>query len=228
MSAAAPGARLRWPGRLGLGTVLAGTLAAMAAATVHLWPVAQANWLAMPALTQIRQWQSPGAKPPPTPVWLQVRAELAQALARSPESADLNEAMAYLYLSAALQPTQARLVQEAYLNEALRFVALVQQARPMTPTAWANEALALHALDALHPLDSAQTARLWASFDRAHRFGQRDAGVQLTLARVAFARWSALSPERQGALRALLAQATPEQRSALRALAQVYALEGVV
>lgn len=210
------GSDLRLGPRLVLGAVLLLTGAAMAASAAHLWPLARANWLSMPALAKVRQWQRPGAKPPTPDVWLQTRAQLGQALAHAPENADLNEAMAHLYISAALLPQQAQLVRQAYLQASLGFLHKAQQARPMTSSTWANQALALHALDQMQPLTPDERQRLWRSFDRALAHGQRDNGVQQSLASVATARWDSLGPQRQQAMQQMLAQATPEQHRVLQ------------
>lgn len=210
-----------------LGWVLAALtlLGAMGASGWHLWPEARANALAMQPLAQVRAWQASRAPAPEIAAWLQTRAALARAIHASPRNAELQEAMAYLYLSAAFRPGQGTLLQVAYLRQALLHLAVATQSRPMVPSAWANRALALHRLLELQPGASEAPQwrdSLWQAFDRALAFGQREQGVQRTLGTVAFAYWSQLSPARGDAVRHMLAQATPRQQQALAALAQAH------
>ena len=210
-----------------VGSVLAAValFGAMAASAWHLWPEARANALAMQPLAQVRAWQAPRAPAPEITAWLQTRAALARALNASPHNAELQEAMAYLYLSAAFRPGQGTLLQVAYLRQALLHLEVAIQSRPMVPSAWANRALALHRLLELQPGASEVPqwrASLWQAFDRALAFGQREQGVQRTLGTVAFAHWSQLSRARVEAVQQMLAQATPRQQQALAALAQAH------
>ena len=196
-------------------------LVAMAASARHLWPMARANALAMQPLAQIRAWQAPRALLPDTEQWLQTRAALGRALALDPHSAELQEAMTYLYMSAALRPGQSPTLQLPYLNQALLHLDMAIAARPMVPSAWANRALALHRLALLSPaLAPSHLPLLWQALDRALAYGAREPGVQHTLGAVVFERWSELGESRQQAVRQLHAQAMPVQRRALEALAQ--------
>jgi hypothetical protein len=210
-----------------VGWVLAAValLGAMGASGWHLWPEARANALAMQPLARVRAWQAPRAPAPEITAWLQTRAALARALHASPRNSELQEAMAYLYLSAAFRPGQGTLLQVAYLRQALLHLEVAIQSRPMVPSAWANQALALNRLLELQPGASEVPqwrASLWQAFDRGLAFGQREQGVQRTLGTVAFAHWSQLSRARVEAVQQMLAQATPRQQQALAALAQAH------
>jgi tetratricopeptide (TPR) repeat protein len=210
-----------------VGWVLAAValLGAMGASGWHLWPEARANALAMQPLARVRAWQAPRAPAPEITAWLQTRAALARALHASPRNSELQEAMAYLYLSAAFRPGQGTLLQVAYLRQALLHLEVAIQSRPMVPSAWANRALTLHRLLELQPGASEVPQwrdSLWQAFDRALAFGQREQGVQRTLGTVAFAHWSQLSRARVEAVQQMLAQATPRQQQALAALAQAH------
>jgi len=195
---------------------------AMVLAGAHLWPRASANAMSAQALVQVRSWQAPRAKPPDIPTWLQTRSDLARALSRHPTDADLHEAMAYLYLLAAGRPDQGPLLSATYLRQALSHLRQATATRPMVPTAWANTALAIHQLAALEPTPE-QSSRwlpaLWAALERALVFGQRSQGVQQSTGAVAFSRWTELGPQRQQMVRNMVANATPAQQRALRALA---------
>jgi tetratricopeptide (TPR) repeat protein len=208
---------------------LAGLVAvvmAMVASAMHLWPQARANAVAMRALAQVREWQAPRAKPPAVQAWLQARAELAQALAMAPHNADLHEAMAYLYLSSAQRPETGPLVQGIYLRQALAHLQWAIVQRPMVPSAWANLALALHQLLQLEPARAASELPLmWAAFDRAMAYGQRERGVQQGLASMALAHWASLDPARRQAVLSMVAEATPAQQRALQALARRQQIE---
>lgn len=199
--------------------------AALGASAWHLWPEARANARAMQPMAQVRIWQAPGAAAPKPADWLQTRAALAHALAASPRNADLQEAMAYLYLSAALGPGQGLLVQRAYLQQAVWHLEQATQARPMVPSAWAAEVLVLDRLEQLAqdaPAGAETPVRreaMWAAFDRALAYGAREPAVQRHLLLVALNRWPQLSAPRATALRRLYTRATPGQQRALSALA---------
>lgn len=195
--------------------------AALSASAWHLWPEALANARAMQPMAQVRAWQAPGAPAPAPAAWLQTRAALDRALQASPQNADLQEAMAYLYLRAALGPGQGALLQQAYLQQALWHLERATQWRPMVPSAWASQAMAWDRLALLAP--DAQVARqrqaaMWVAFDRAMAHGRRDPGVQRQLVTVALAHWPQLEASRAAAVRTLYAQATPGQQRALSAL----------
>ena len=203
-----------------------GCLVALLAAAWQLWPQAQANALAMAPLAQVRAWQAPRAKPPNLEQWLQTRAQLARALAKAPQDGELQEAMAYVYLSAALRPGQAPALQKPYLHQALQHLASATQARPMVPSAWASQALALHRLALLEPAQAATAApAMWDALDRALAYGQREHGVQMAVGAVAWARWAELSPARRQAVQTMVAQATPRQQQALQHKARQHGLE---
>lgn len=210
-----------------LAVALAGlaVVAAMVASVWHLWPLARANALAMQTLTQVQSWQAPRAKPPDMSAWLEARARLAQALELAPASADLHEAMAYLYLLAAQRPGQSTLLTTPYLKQALVHLQQATAARPMVPSAWANAAMAMHQLAALEPTP-ALAARwlpgLWSAFDRALVFGQQAHGVQLGMGTLAFSRWGDLTPQRRQAVSAMVAGASVAQRQVLVALAATH------
>ena len=125
-----------------LGWVLAALtlLGAMGASGWHLWPEARANALAMQPLAQVRAWQAPTAKPPEQSVWLQARATLGRALQIDPHSAELQEAMGYLYVLQAFQPHQGPLLQQAYPHARVLRVemddALLQRGRAAAATPW--------------------------------------------------------------------------------------------
>jgi hypothetical protein len=193
-------------------------LVCTAAAAWATAPWVWANWIAMPALADVRAWQRHPDRPPTVAQWQEARLRLDRALAVAPAHGELQEAMGYLYLSAALRADQLPVVRQPYLRQAGVHLARAMQARPMVPTAWANQALALHWR--AHSGEPGVEEALWVHFDHALRLGRREGVVQLTLAEVALRRWPALTPARQAAVRAMVGQATPEQRRALHALAQ--------
>jgi tetratricopeptide (TPR) repeat protein len=211
---------------LGLLLLAVAGLAAMGLITVQLWPEARANALAMQPLAQVRAWQAPRAQPPDPEAWLRTRAALDRALAITPQAADLHEAMAYLYLSVALRPDPDPLVQGPYLKQALAHLQQATAARPMVPSAWANQALAFHQLALLEVAEAEpHRSAMWRAFDRALAHGQRERGVQQALGVVAFAHWANLSPVRRQAVTTMHAQATPSQQRALLALASAHEVD---
>ncbi len=198
-----------------------GLLVVVAASAWHLWPQARANALAMPAMAQVRAWQAPTAKPPEQSVWLQARATLGRALQIDPHSAELQEAMGYLYVLQAFQPHQGPLLQQAYLEQAVQHLEQATRLRPMVPSSWASLMLAHHQLERLaSDRDAALVRResMWHAFDRALAYGQRDPQAQRNLLVVGLTRWMQLSSQRSAALGRMYAQATPGQQSALTAL----------
>ncbi|MFM6986514.1 MAG: hypothetical protein ACKOXQ_07815 [Hydrogenophaga sp.] len=211
----------RWAAPLAAGLLVLCTAAAVGTTAPWAW----ASWLAMPALAQVRAWQRTPARPPAPEAWQQARLQLDEALAVVPGHGEVQEAMGYLYLSAALRPDQLPVVRLPYLRQAGEHLVRAVQARPMVPSAWANQALALHWRERWgEPLPA---DALWTAFDRATALGQREALVQQTLAEVALARWDQLGEVRQRAVQAMVAQATPEQRKALQALARRRGQEGL-
>lgn len=183
-----------------------------------LWPAARGSALAMEHLARVRAWQAPGAQPPAMETWFWTRLGLARALEATPQDADLHEAMAYLYMSAAFRPGQAPMVQRAYLEQSVKHLDQAVQARPMAPLAWANRALALHTL-ASDEARHTDLAPMWEGFDRALAYGQRDGSVQAVIGSVAFGRWEQLDAGRRNAVLTMFMHASVGQRRTLRALA---------
>lgn len=215
------GSGLRWPVWLALASLLA-----CAAAAVQVWPAAQAAWLAMPALKEVRRWQSPRAHPPTPAQWQWVHDRLQQAVQRHGGHGDIHEALGYVYVVSAIDPQRPAVLQQALLHLAYGHYAQSVQRRPMVPNAWAGQMFVAHTLGALGlqaPPGSPPDA-LWRAFDRTMAYGQRDQATRVAIAHVGFARWAELTEARKQALREWLPHLKPDQLRELQRLAQQYRL----
>jgi tetratricopeptide (TPR) repeat protein len=216
----------RWPLWLAVALLLA-----LATQLPALWRYAVATTMSLHAQDQARQWQSggrwanPNAQPaqPSLEQWSLASQSIEEAIDVNPDDAQLHEALALLHINHlrwhSPNPAEAR----AALEQANELLTRANELRPMSAQTWAAKALALYGLDT-DPTDTQRQAALWQAFDRAMAYGQSNGNVQETLAQIAFARWSALSPERQAAVRQMAAQATPRQRQRLQAIATSHGL----
>lgn len=174
---------------------------------------------AMAARWQIMQWQK--GKAPPKAVQLgMAKKELQAALAWVPEDPQINESIAYLFRVRANAARGIPELEQGMWREAAEHYRAALGQRPMSPYAWANLAFSLHRLG------NDETA-MWQAYDRAFRYGQREKGVQLILAALAFERWDEAGGERRDALSELVRNALPDSRKDLLATAAKYGKESL-
>lgn len=213
------------------GWLIAWAIAALACAKVLL-PVAQSEFAVLQARWYIDQWRS-GTAPPPSPqAWAKANMAIAEGLQSTPHNPILHEYMAYLHASRALQAEQlsALGLASSHMHQALESYRQSSAYRPMAGSAWAGQALASHYLlqwsqQIPDATPRTSTGALWASFDKALAFGQREPSIQTMLATIAFARHTEISADRQKAFQAMLQLIPVHARPPIIQLAKQYRQE---
>lgn len=175
-------------------------------ATLSLWHGGRIAWsdaYTLPARWTIAEWHN-GRGPTPTPaLWTQTRDELRDALQITPDNAQLHDDLGYLYASRAQamgwpkMGSEEESLRQSLLAEAIANYRAATVQRPTFPYSWTYLALAKH-------LQGQQDAEFWLAFDKALQYGSSEAGVQPTLAQLAFAQGKSLSPERQRLISTML------------------------
>lgn len=215
-----------WPLLLALAA-----LALLASQMPTLWRYAVATTLSLHAQDKARQWQTetrwtpPGqrSREPSLEDWSLASLNIEQAIAIHPTNAQLHETLALLHINRLLWHSPQVEEARAALERAHELLERANQLRPMSGHTWAAQALALFGLDT-DPTNTERRAALWKAFDQAMAYGQSNGNVQQTLAQIAFARWNELSPERQQAVRHMVAQATQSQRKRINDIASSHGL----
>lgn len=160
--------------------------------------------------------------------WAQLRNTIDDALAHAPENGQLREDMGFLMAYRALDLTDpddlaARI---DLLDEASKQYRLAIRARPMFAYSWAHLALSEHFRQSLIAVREGKTTpgseELWAAYDNAFAFGQREPEVQELLAQIGFGRWIEAGKDRQQALRLLVLADPPRLQAPLRQMADNY------
>lgn len=167
-----------------------------------------ADILTLGARAQLTTWQRDARAKPGAEQIGQARTALQGGLRWLPGNADFHEGIAFLYGVQASRAAAIPELRDALLDEVAVHYRAALRSRPMSPYAWANIALALH-------LKQTEPDAMWAAFDRAMRYGQREGGVQLRLATIGLARWNEAGEARQKALAAMLAAASGATAKAL-------------
>jgi hypothetical protein len=186
----------------------------------HGLPAALADAQTLKARKQIERWRNGRAVVPTLAEWGRVRSRMVSALATAPDNAQLLDDLGFLYAYRAQNlPPDPDLdeLRKSLLVEAAAYFHSSAVLRPMFPYGWAQYALALHYLDETE-------ASLWPPFDRALAYGRNEAPIQMMLARIAFARWSSLGPDREQAILAMLADAPAQLQRPLLELAGQHAI----
>lgn len=178
--------------------LLAGSLM-IGFAGLSLWHGGRIAWADADSLASrwtLNAWRD-GRGPATTPeLWEQTRDDLISARQLTPDNAQLHDDLAYLYASRAQamgwpkadSPEEA--VRQGLLTDAIASYRAATGLRPTFPYSWAYLALAKH-------FQGQQDAEFWTAFDKALQYGVYVAGVQPTLAYLAFAQWTTLTPERR-------------------------------
>ena len=213
--------------------VAAVVLWGLVAAVQVVVPAARADLAIIQTRWHIEQWATGKAPQPGIVAWGKARNAVADALQLTPNDPNLHENLADLYASRAQASAFVPELARDFLLQALASYQRAAQLRPMSGPTWANVAQSLHTLYPSTSTSSApeasptpgqatpeQLATLWAAFDKAMAYGQREASVQLTLAHIGFARWATLTPQRQQALLAMASLANGETHLRLEAIAQ--------
>jgi len=174
----------------------------------------QARW-------QISQWQTGGQLKPKPAELGRVRNDLMAALRWTPGDPQIHESLGYLSGVRAANAQAIPELEEAMLDESIADYRMAISLRPMSAYAWANLALALH-------LKGERQDVLWPAYDRAYRYGNREAGVERILAEVGFAHWDEVGAERQGQLLRMIDAAYPHARGDLLKIASKYHKESLL
>lgn len=199
---------------------LLGALAAVSLVTT--WSAVRAGWhdfLLMKPRAVVDSWRK-GA-PPSIKLWGLTQQQLKQAQARNPDDPQVEESLGYLYALQAMRSRDIPELKQALLAESIGHFRSATRLRPMSPYAWSNLALALHENDEA-------SEEMWAAFDRAMRYGQREIAVQKQLAEIAFARWSEVGDARQAQMREIVAKVGEDYREALLEIVERNKVEGLM
>lgn len=194
---------------------LAAASVASAWALSVMLPAGWADIQTMKTRWQLSQWTTGKAPPPGIVEWGNARNHLAQGLKTTPLDPSLHEGMGWLYASQAIATAALPEVSQPFMRQALLSYQTAARLRPMSGQTWAHIALAHHALN-----DAAHTADLWASYQKALAYGQREVAVQNILARIAFSRWPTMPPDLQQQFQALLEVWPTHNQAAAIQLAQ--------
>lgn len=202
--------RLTWRQRMVMGVVLLATLCAL----TLMFRAAMADLVSVRARWQVGEWQSnPRARIDLGQVgWM--RADFIKALSWMPGDAGALESLGYLY---GVRATAARAYPELadpLLDESISYFQAAIAQRPMSPHAWASLAQALN----LKTGDEAAPA-MWAAWDKAWAYGQREPMVQRLLADVVFSHWQSVDTGRREAILEMVANVPPAARKQLLELA---------
>ena len=173
---------------------------------------ADANTLAV--RWTINQWRD-GKGPVYTPeLWAQLRDELLAGLQITPDNPQLLEDLGYLHASRAVamgwpkMDSAEEVTRQSLLAEAIDNYYAATELRPTFPYSWAYIALAKH-------LKGHQDAEFWVAFDKALRYGSFAEGVQPVLAKLAFAQWTKLAPQRRKGITLMITSSKGKSRQIL-------------
>jgi hypothetical protein len=162
----------------------------------HGGRIALSDMETLSARWMVRAWgEKPGMVHSPE-AWAKTYASLQNALRLTPDNAQLLEHLGYLNASKAQamgwpkmgSPEEAE--RQDLLTTAIDYYREATVLRPTFPYPWANMALAKH-------LKGTQDEEFWVAFDKSLQYGLYADGVQPVLAKLAFAQWTKLSPQRR-------------------------------
>lgn len=154
---------------------------------------AVADSISLQARWQTMQWQHGKAPQPDAVEWGLARNDIVAAINWTPQDPQLYEDLGYLYGVRAVSAKAVPEIAEPMLDDAIAYFRTATTLRPMSPYAWANLALALH-------LRHVSQEAMWQAFDHAHRYGNREAGVQVILAEIGLSHWKEAGQDRQALL----------------------------
>ena len=189
---------MRKPGTHRIALLVAGTLI-VTFAGLSIWHGGRIAWADADTLASrwtLNAWRD-GRGPAITPeLWTQTRDELINARTVTPDNAQLHDDLAYLYASKAQAmgwpkaDSPEETTRQSLLADAVSSYRAATGLRPTFPYSWAYLALAKH-------FQGQQDAEFWNAFDKSLHYGIYVAGVQPTLAYLAFAQWTTLTSERR-------------------------------
>jgi len=194
----------------------------IAMAALSIWHGVFAAWSDASALhvrSIVNEWRD-GSGPVFTPqLWQENHDVLQSALQTNPGNPQLLDDLGFLYAARAQglgTPTpgsQEQLLQEKLLTQAAASYRAATTLRPTFPYSWAYLALVKH-------LQNQHDAEFWLAFDKALQYGTSEAGVQPTLAQLAFPLWAALGADRQRGIIHMVATAQATSHKQLLEMAE--------
>lgn len=170
----------------------------------------QARW-------QVNLWREARHGAPTAERWQYTVDQLASAHVMDPGNAQLLDDLGFLYalgaqgLGSPVIGSAVDLQQQDLLMRAVQSYRAATNLRPTFPYAWGYLALAKQMQNEPGEPD----AEYWLAFDKSLQFGQNEAGVQPTLAFLAFSQWDTLSSGRKQAITRMVATAHPASRQVL-------------
>jgi hypothetical protein len=167
-------------------------------AALSLWHggrIAVSDFDTLAARWSIREWSDKRNAAPSPEIWEQARDTLQGALQITPDNPQLLEDLGYLHAVRAQamgwpkMDSPEETVRQNLLAQAIDDYRASTALRPTFPQPWAYIALSKH-------LKGTQDAEFWVAFDKALLFGSFAEGVPPVLAKLAFAQWTKLAPQR--------------------------------
>lgn len=217
MTTGLPATPVHWASRIFMGGVA--ILSALSVWTALQYGLADVRQLAPRA--RLMQWQFTDARLVSWNDLSSVRHELAGVLATTPGDPVLHESLAGLYGRRAERLKALPKVSAEMLDAAIEHYRMAVVARPMSPYAWANLALALSYRKGVTP-------EMWDAFERAARYGSRERLVQRILAAIGFQYWDQASVRQRMLLVQVVRDALPANQADLLAIAKQYGRQDVV
>lgn len=196
-------------------------IAVLAFATSSIWYGGRAAWTDAQTLQvrwQVNLWRDGGGVVGSPELWQKSADQLLSAQVRDPGNAQLRDDLGFLFASAAQalgRPainSPSYMQQQALLARAIQSYRAATTLRPTFPYTWAYLALTKH-------LHGEQDAEYWKAFDKGLQFGGSEAGVQSTLAFMAFSQWDTLHTDRKDGIVRMVTTAHPKSRQVLLAMA---------
>jgi hypothetical protein len=166
---------------------------------LSLWHGGRMAWSdieTLPGRWTVSEWRYGRGPVMTQSLWTQKRDDLRRGLQITPDSAQLLDDLGYLHTSRAQAMawpkygSEEEALRQRLLTEAIVYYRAATVLRPTFPYSWAYLALTKQLKGEVDP-------EFWLAFDKALHYGRTEAGLQPTLAHMAFAQGKTLSPERQ-------------------------------
>lgn len=168
-------------------------------AGLSLWHggrIALSDMNSLPTRFVVKQWGMGKGMAVTPETWEAARKKLNETLQLTPDNAQLWEDLGYLYGSRAQSmgwpkpESPEEKLRQNLLTDAIASYRTATVLRPTFPYPWAYIAMAKY-------LKGVQDEEFWLAFDNTLKFGLYAEGVQPILAKLSFAQWAHLSPERK-------------------------------
>ncbi len=166
--------------------------------------VLRSRWMA-------NQWRSDTGITISSDLWQQVVEDHQSALQMAPDNAELLDNLGFLYaglasgINESAPNTDDHALQRSLFVEALNSYRQATHLRHTFPYSWMHLAQVKFSMGEID-------AELWIAYDKAFRYGHNEPGVQLALARIAFAQWENLDDIRKAQITQMIDQAPPSTK----------------